>query len=58
VAVATWSIEVEVGGKVVAEVVARRPLDRMDFDPRRFVAIVRGLVQRHLDGAAGGSLGT
>jgi hypothetical protein len=47
-AVATWSIEVEVGGKVVAEVVARRPLDRMDFDPRRLAAIVRGLVQRQL----------
>ena len=51
-AVATWSIEVEVGGKVVAEVVARRPLDRMDFDPRRFAAIVRGLVQRHVGASA------
>jgi hypothetical protein len=46
-AVATWTIEVEVGGERVADVVARRPLDRMDFDPRRFAAIVRGLVQRH-----------
>ena len=49
VAVATWTIEVEVGGEVVAEVTARRPLDRMDFDPRRFAAIVRGLVQRHVE---------
>jgi hypothetical protein len=53
VAVATWTIEVEVGGKVVAEVTARRPLDRMDFDPLRFAEIVRGLVRRHLDGADG-----
>jgi hypothetical protein len=58
VAVATWSIEVEVGGKVVAEVTARRPLDRMGFDPRRFAEIVRGLVRRQLEAAAGGSLGT
>ena len=33
VAVATWTIEVEVGGEMVAEVTAHRPLDRMDFEP-------------------------
>jgi UDP-GlcNAc:undecaprenyl-phosphate/decaprenyl-phosphate GlcNAc-1-phosphate transferase len=57
VAVATWSIDVEVDGEVVAEVVARRPLVRTDFDPARLVAVVRGLVARHLAAhprAAGG----
>jgi hypothetical protein len=48
VAVATWSIDVAVGGHVVAEVVARRPLVRMDFEPTRLVALVRGLVEGHL----------
>jgi hypothetical protein len=49
VAVATWSIDVEVNGEVVAEVVARRPLVRVDFDPERLVVLVRGLVLRHLE---------
>ena len=49
VAVAVWSIEVEVGGEVVAEAVARRPLTRVDFDPGRFAAILRGLVRRHVE---------
>jgi UDP-GlcNAc:undecaprenyl-phosphate/decaprenyl-phosphate GlcNAc-1-phosphate transferase len=48
VALATWSIDIEVNGVVVAEVVARRPLVRADFDPARLVALVRGLVERHL----------
>jgi UDP-GlcNAc:undecaprenyl-phosphate GlcNAc-1-phosphate transferase len=48
VAVATWSIDVEADGEVVAEVIARRPLARMDFDPERLVRLVRGLVLRHL----------
>ena len=43
---ATWSFFVEVGGRVAAEVVARRPLDRVDFEPGRFVAAVEGLVSR------------
>jgi len=43
---ATWSFFAEVGGHVVAEVVARRPLDRVDFEPGRFVAAVEGLVSR------------
>ncbi len=48
VAVATWSIDVELDGEVIAEVVARRPLVRVDFDPARLVAVVRGLVERHM----------
>jgi hypothetical protein len=52
VAVAVWSIEVEVHGEVVAEAVARRPLTRVDFDPGRFAAILRGLVRRHVEAAS------
>lgn len=48
VAEATWSIELVAGGDVVAELVTRRPLDRVDFDPMRFAAVVEGLVARHL----------
>jgi UDP-GlcNAc:undecaprenyl-phosphate GlcNAc-1-phosphate transferase len=48
VTVATWSIDVEADGEVVAEVIARRPLVRMDFDPARFVELARGLVLRHM----------
>lgn len=40
----TWSFFVQVGGEPVAEVVARRPLDRTDFDPRQFVTLVERLV--------------
>ena len=47
-AVSTWAIEVEVGDEVVADVVVRRPLEHMDFDPVRFTDIVRGLVRRHV----------
>ena len=47
--VATWSIEVDFKGDVVAEVRARRPLIRVDFDPRRFTTIVRGIVRRHVE---------
>jgi hypothetical protein len=43
---ATWSFFVEIGGQVVAEVVARRPLDRIDFEPGRFLAAVEGLLSR------------
>jgi UDP-GlcNAc:undecaprenyl-phosphate GlcNAc-1-phosphate transferase len=46
---ATWAIEVDVGGARIAEVVARRPLDPMDFNPRRFAEIVQGLVRRHVE---------
>jgi hypothetical protein len=50
-AAATWSIEVDWRGQVAAEVIARLPLVRVDFDPARFAAIVRGVVRRHLEGA-------
>jgi UDP-GlcNAc:undecaprenyl-phosphate/decaprenyl-phosphate GlcNAc-1-phosphate transferase len=50
-AVAVWSIDVEVGEEVVAEVVARRPLIRVDFDPGRFATIVRGLARRQVEAA-------
>jgi UDP-GlcNAc:undecaprenyl-phosphate GlcNAc-1-phosphate transferase len=43
---ATWSFFAEIDGRVVAEVVARRPLDRVDFEPGRFMAAVEGLVGR------------
>jgi hypothetical protein len=43
---ATWSFFAEIGGQVMAEVVARRPLDRVDFEPGRFVAAVEGLLSR------------
>lgn len=45
---ATWSVELLSGGDVVAEMVARRPLDDVEFDPLRFAAVVEGLVARHL----------
>jgi hypothetical protein len=38
---AAWAFAVETGGRVVADVVARRVLDRTDFDPGRFVAAVQ-----------------
>ncbi len=52
VSVATWTIEVDVRGERVAEVTARRPLDRMDFNPGRLAAIARVLVQRHVEAAS------
>jgi hypothetical protein len=45
---ATWSVELLAGGDVVAEIVARRPLDDVEFDPLRFAAVVQGLVARHM----------
>lgn len=50
---AAWSIDVEVDGKVVAEVIGRRPLTRMDFDPEPFAGLVRGLVRRHFEASSG-----
>jgi UDP-GlcNAc:undecaprenyl-phosphate GlcNAc-1-phosphate transferase len=50
---ATWSIEMWAGGEAVAEVVTRRPLDRVDFDPARFAAVVEGLVARHVASVTG-----
>jgi UDP-GlcNAc:undecaprenyl-phosphate GlcNAc-1-phosphate transferase len=41
---AIWSFFAEIDGQLVAEVVARRPLDRVDFEPGRFVAAVEGLL--------------
>jgi UDP-GlcNAc:undecaprenyl-phosphate GlcNAc-1-phosphate transferase len=43
---ATWSFVAEAGGRVVAEVVVRRPLDKIDFEPGRFIAAVEGLLSR------------
>jgi UDP-GlcNAc:undecaprenyl-phosphate GlcNAc-1-phosphate transferase len=43
---ATWSFFVQVGGEPVARVVARRPLDRADFEPRRFVTAIERMVQQ------------
>jgi UDP-GlcNAc:undecaprenyl-phosphate GlcNAc-1-phosphate transferase len=43
---ATWSFFVQIGGEPVARVVARRPLDRADFEPRRFVAAIECLVRQ------------
>lgn len=45
---ATWSFELEVRGEVVAQMVVRRPLGRLDFDPLRLVSLIEGLVERHL----------
>ena len=42
---AIWSFFAEIDGQFVAEVVARRPLDRVDFEPGRFVAAVEGLLR-------------
>jgi hypothetical protein len=50
---ATWSIAVDWRGEVVAEVTARRPLGRLEFDPARFAAVVQHLVRRHLDSTQG-----
>jgi UDP-GlcNAc:undecaprenyl-phosphate GlcNAc-1-phosphate transferase len=52
VSVATWTIEIDVRGERVAEATARRPLDRMDFNPGRLAAIIRVLVQRHVEAAS------
>ncbi len=49
VSMATWSIDVDWGGEMVAEVTARRPLGRLDFDPGRLATIVLDLVRRHLE---------
>jgi hypothetical protein len=38
---AEWAFAVETGGRIAADVVARRVLDRADFDPGRFVAAVQ-----------------
>ncbi len=45
---ATWRIEVVALDAVVAEVVARRPLQPFDFDPRRFAAVVQRQVAREV----------
>jgi UDP-GlcNAc:undecaprenyl-phosphate GlcNAc-1-phosphate transferase len=45
---ARWSVAIHWEGEVVADVTARRPLSRLEFDPGRFAAIVQGLVRRHL----------
>lgn len=50
-AMATWSIDVESEGQVVAEVIARRPLVRVDFDPAWFATIVQALVRRNVEAA-------
>jgi hypothetical protein len=35
-------------GAAVADMSARRPLSRMEFDPARFVGIVQRMLKRHL----------
>jgi len=47
----TWRFDVEADGVAVAEVVARRPLRRLEFDPERLADLVGGLVRRHLAAA-------
>lgn len=49
---ASWKIEVMALGGIVAEVIARRPLQTFDFDPRRFATIVQTLVAREVTGRA------
>jgi hypothetical protein len=46
---ARWTIDVDWEGEVVAEVTARRPLSRVDFDPGRVATIIQEMVRRHLD---------
>jgi UDP-GlcNAc:undecaprenyl-phosphate/decaprenyl-phosphate GlcNAc-1-phosphate transferase len=43
---ASWSIPVEADGAVMGEVVARRPLEPLDFDPMRFLSLVRDVAAR------------
>jgi UDP-GlcNAc:undecaprenyl-phosphate GlcNAc-1-phosphate transferase len=43
-----WSVAIQWEGETVADLTARRPLSRMDFDPARFAGIVQSLVKRHL----------
>jgi hypothetical protein len=43
---ASWSIPVEADGAVMGEVVARRPLEALDFDPMRFLSLVREVAGR------------
>jgi hypothetical protein len=45
---ATWSFEIPVRDEVVAGVVARRRLGRLDFDPCGLVSVMEGLTRRHL----------
>jgi hypothetical protein len=45
---ARWSVAIHSNGECVADLTARRPLSRMEFDPGRFAGIVEGMVKRHL----------
>jgi hypothetical protein len=45
---ARWSITIHCDGQAVAEMTARRPLARMDFDPGRFADIAQRMLKRHL----------
>jgi UDP-GlcNAc:undecaprenyl-phosphate GlcNAc-1-phosphate transferase len=45
---AKWSMTIHSGGEAVADLTARRPLSRMEFDPGRFAEIVQRMLKRHL----------
>jgi UDP-GlcNAc:undecaprenyl-phosphate GlcNAc-1-phosphate transferase len=47
-ATATWAIEVEHGGAIVADVIVVRRLQTVDFDPVRFATILRTVVSGHV----------
>ncbi len=48
---ARWSVTIHFGGEAVADMTARRPLSRMEFDPGRFAGIVQRMLKRHLRSA-------
>jgi UDP-GlcNAc:undecaprenyl-phosphate/decaprenyl-phosphate GlcNAc-1-phosphate transferase len=43
-----WSMTIQCDGEAVADMTARRPLSRMEFDPGTFAAIVQQMLKRHL----------
>ena len=53
---ATWTIEVAALGEIVADVVIRRPLQTVDFDPRQFARIVQRVVAAEVTRSATSAL--
>jgi UDP-GlcNAc:undecaprenyl-phosphate GlcNAc-1-phosphate transferase len=45
---ARWSMTIRCDGEPVADMTARRPLSRMEFDPGRFAEIAQRMLKRHL----------
>ncbi len=45
---ARWSMTIHCDGQAVADMTARRPLSRMDFDAGRIAGIVQSMLKRHL----------